>query len=156
MRWAQCVVCWERGGTPLFIQEPRRCFVYSWRETLGCTALAWWHATARAKCGWAVPVGGRLPLGVSHPLTMATLHRLHMVGHGLYMDAYSMVFCPVCTKLMGFLFLCANQHWKAPFGELFHVFVFVTYKITFSKYMWNLVSSKCLWSRLLISALFVS
>ena len=26
------------------------------------------------------------------------------------------------------LFLCANQHQKAPFGELFHVFVFVTYK----------------------------
>ena len=42
------------------------------------------------------------------------------------------------------LFLCTNQRRKAPFGELLHVFVFVTYKIMFSKYMWNLVSSKCI------------
>jgi hypothetical protein len=32
--------------------------------------------------------------------------------------------------------------WKAPFGEIFHVFMLVTYKIMFSKYMWNLVNSK--------------
>jgi hypothetical protein len=48
------------------------------------------------------------------------------------------------------------RHRKAPFHEIFDEFVFVTYKIIFSKYMLNLVSSKCIYVlRLPISSLFV-
>jgi hypothetical protein len=53
------------------------------------------------------------------------------------------VFCPVGVPMFGaFSILCANQHWKAPFDGLFHVFVFVTCKVIYSKYMWNSVNSK--------------
>jgi hypothetical protein len=53
------------------------------------------------------------------------------------------VFCPVGVPMFGaFSILCANQRWKAPFDGLIHVFVFVTCKVIYSKYMWNSVNSK--------------
>jgi hypothetical protein len=53
------------------------------------------------------------------------------------------MFCPIGVPMFGaFSILCVNQCWQAPFDGLFHVFVFVTCKVIYSKYMWNSVNSK--------------
>jgi hypothetical protein len=78
-------------------------------------------------------------------MTTASGHRLCVAGCWLDQDGFPMVLCPICINVIGVsLFLCANQRREAHFGGLFHVFVFVTCKIMFSKYMWNLVNSKCI------------
>ena len=95
--------------------------------------------------------------GVGHPLTVASHHHLYLAGHGLDQYCFPMGFSPVKLIIwVSPLFLCASQHRKAPFGELFHVFVLMTCKIMFSKYMWNLVNSKCMCLSLLIFPIFVS
>jgi hypothetical protein len=103
-------------------------------------------ACHRLSKGWLSSTDRGSPaIGVGRPLTEPPHHRLHVAGSGLDLDQSPVVLCPVCTKLMASpLFLCANQCQKAPFAELFHVFVFVTCKIMLSKYMWNLVNSKCI------------
>jgi hypothetical protein len=61
------------------------------------------------------------------------------------------VFCPVGVPMFGaFSILCVNQRWKSPFDGLFHVFVFVTYKVIYSKYMWNSVNSKSIFDQSLL------
>jgi len=49
------------------------------------------------------------------------------------------------TKVAGRVYCSFAQiRVKTPFGEIFHVFVFMTCKTIFSKYMWNFVNSKCI------------
>jgi hypothetical protein len=97
-----------------------------------------------------VSTGCHLPLGVSRPLTKPPRHHLRVVGYGLDMDHSLVSALPDWVKLLGVSLvpLCVS--------EFLHVFVFVTCKTIFSKYMWNLVNSKCICVlRLPISHLFV-
>ena len=138
--------CVFRGGVPLYLYKSEGgASIYVWHETLGCTALAWRHATTTIRRGRVASRGERPPPRSGRPLTTASGQCLCVVGLGLVMGRYPMGFSHFeSVWWVSPLLLCANQRRKAPFGELFHVFLFVTYKIMFSKYMWNLVNSKCI------------
>jgi hypothetical protein len=84
-------------------------------------------------------------LGVGHPLTRPSHHRLLVVSSGVGLGRSSVGTLPGCFDFMDlfYLLLCANQHREAPFSVFSHVFVYMSCKIIISKYMWNLVNGKC-------------
>jgi hypothetical protein len=136
-----------REGVPLYLyMSYGGASGYLWRGDTWCTALSCVHATARGRSGQEAPVGERPALGSGWPLTEPPRHRLRMVGSGIDMDHCSVVFCPVWNVLVAVSLILLH---KSVFGKcllvkILHVFVFVTCKIIISKYMWNLVNSKCI------------
>jgi hypothetical protein len=53
--------------------------------------------------------------------------------------------CPIGVAMLGAFFILLRElTLESAFDGLFHVFVFVTCKAIYSKYMWNSVNSKCI------------
>jgi hypothetical protein len=137
-------LCLELGGLDsLFMQGERRCssLFLAW-GTLG-TDVACFHATARERPGGDGGSKGAAAPRAAQP-TKGSKWPPPLWG-GLWLDLKycCVVFCLIGVPMFrAFSILCANQRWKAPFYGLFHVFVFVTYKVVYSKYMWNPINSK--------------
>jgi hypothetical protein len=143
---SKCCGVLERGCAPLFIPELWRCICLSlaWRhrihrlsmEPCHCERKEWLRGTRE---GAASPRDRPVPdQAISPPPLCGGL----WVGHGLMPRGAS----PNLAWFGGRLpcFFARISVWKAFFSGIFHVFVFVTCKIMFSKYMWNLVNSKCI------------
>jgi hypothetical protein len=125
-------------GCPLFIHGARWCWELFLVWGPSCTASAWRHAIARARGGREASTGGRASLGVGHPLPcpLATAFVWWAVGW-TWITPWWCLTQLESSCWVSPLFLCANQHQKAPFNVLLHAFVFMSCKIIFSKYMWN-------------------
>jgi hypothetical protein len=132
-------VCCCVEGVPLYLYRARGgTESYIWREA--CTPLPL-HVEEALPQQWEVGrclEGSGRPLGVIGPWLPPLA--IAFAWQALCWTWTSAPWCFAHFRLVWWaspLFFCANQRRKAPFGEIFHVFVFVAYKITFSKYMWN-------------------
>ena len=141
------VVCVERGGyAPLFIQRVKVVLLPKFGTNHMLHRLYMAACNRQSKQSLGGVARGQPPLGVSRPLTESVCHRLRLAGLGPGVDQGPVVLRLFWAGFEGRLLgcLCKSACRKVPFGEILHVFVFVTCKIIFSKYMWNLVIGKCI------------
>jgi hypothetical protein len=97
MLW--CV--FERGGYPSIYTGGRQCSEAILGAYPASTALACFHATTTARRGREAPRGEQLPPRSGRPLTIASSHRLCVVGRGLDQDGFPVVLCPICIDVIG-------------------------------------------------------
>ena len=94
--------CVFREGVHLYLYKSEGgASVYVWRETLGCTASAWRHATTTARRGRAVSRGEWPHPKSGRPLTTASSQRLCVEGLGLDRDRSPVVLYPRRIELIG-------------------------------------------------------
>jgi hypothetical protein len=96
-----CGVCLREGGTPVFIQGKIRSLKAILGAYLAPAILACFYVAATATRGREAPRGERLPPRSGWPLTIASGHRLCVVGYGLDQDGLPVVLCPICIDVIG-------------------------------------------------------